>query len=293
MIFNFLAAFGQILIEAKSILAGFHGLNLTEITLSAVSVAGSMLGAISGPQTLITYLAFTAIIIARYFLIVWPIYWLLWKRPARNIKAYRLSKQDPKPAMIKHEITLSTLSAFIYAAPAAIIVEMWKAGGTALYTAIPQDLWGWSWIIISAMIYLFAQDTWFYWTHRIMHHRKIFKWAHAGHHKSVQPTPWASFSFDAIEALSAAWLLPVMALFIPLHMGAALTLLMVMTINAVFNHAGWEVYPQSWVEGWWGRHIITASHHNRHHTQFKGNYGLYFRFWDKIMGTDTGLILRA
>ena len=100
----------------------------------------------------------------------------------------------------------------------------------------------------------------------------------------------ASFSFDAIEAISAAWLLPVMALFIPIHVGTALALLMIMTINAVFNHAGWEVYPDKWIKGWWGEHIITASHHNLHHTKFKGNYGLYFRFWDKLCGTDTGLV---
>jgi sterol desaturase/sphingolipid hydroxylase (fatty acid hydroxylase superfamily) len=65
---------------------------------------------------------------------------------------------------------------------------------------------------------------------------------------------------------------------------------MLMTINSVFNHAGWEVYPKRWVDGWWGRHIITASHHNLHHTKYRGNYGLYFRFWDKVCGTDRGLV---
>jgi len=213
---------------------------------------------------------------------------MLWKREPK--KARRLSKREPTRETIRHEITLSTISAFIYAAPAAIVLEMWKAGGTAMYSGMPQSAGGWLWVMASAAVYLLAQDTWFYWTHRLMHHKKIFIWSHSGHHKSVQPTPWASFSFDAIEAVSAAWLLPVMALVIPIHVGVALVLLMIMTVNAVFNHAGWEVYPQSWVRGWWGRHIITASHHNLHHTKFKGNYGLYFRFWDKVMGTDVGLV---
>ena len=239
-------------------------------------------------QTLVTYLSFTAIIIGRYFLIVWPIHWALWKRTPKS--ARRLSKREPTRETIRHEIWLSTLSAFIYALPAAIVLDMWKAGGTAMYAGLPEGVGGWLWVLASAAIYLAAQDTWFYWTHRLMHHRKLFSWTHAGHHKSVQPTPWASFSFDPIEAVSSAWLLPVMALFIPIHVGVALALLMVMTINAVFNHAGWEVYPQSWVRGFWGRHVITASHHNLHHTKFKGNYGLYFRFWDKVCGTDTGLV---
>ncbi len=238
--------------------------------------------------TLVTFLAFTAIIIARYFAIVWPIHWALWKRTPK--RARRLSKREPTRETIRNEIKLSTISAFIYALPAAIVIEIWKAGGSALYMSMPTDAWGWLYLPLSALFYLFVQDTWFYFTHRLMHHRKLFKWTHEGHHRSVQPTPWASFSFDPIEAASSAWLLPVMALIVPLHLGVALFVLMLMTINAVFNHAGWEVYPDRWVKGWWGRHIITASHHNLHHTKFKGNYGLYFRFWDKICGTDRGLV---
>ncbi|MHA4894836.1 sterol desaturase family protein [Pedobacter sp. PWIIR3] len=30
----------------------------------------------------------------------------------------------------------------------------------------------------------------------------------------------------------------------------------------------------------------TSIHHNLHHSKFKGNYGLYFRFWDRLMGTE-------
>lgn len=239
-------------------------------------------------QSVATYLAFVAIIIARYFAIVWPIHWALWKREPKT--ARRLSRRDPTPETIRNEIKLSTISAFIYALPAALVIEVWKAGGSALYISAPTTLGGWLYIPLSALIYLFVQDTWFYFTHRIMHHRKLFKLTHEGHHRSVQPTPWASFSFDPIEAISSAWLLPVLALILPLHVGVALFVLMLMTVNAVFNHAGWEVYPDSWVKGWWGKHIITASHHNLHHTKFKGNYGLYFRFWDKVCGTDRGLV---
>ena len=39
--------------------------------------------------TVVTILSFTAIIIVRYFAIVWPIHWALWKRTPK--KARRLS----------------------------------------------------------------------------------------------------------------------------------------------------------------------------------------------------------
>jgi len=31
--------------------------------------------------------------------------------------------------------------------------------------------------------------------------------------------------------------------------------------------------------------VNTAVAHNQHHKYFKGNYGLYLLFWDRIMGT--------
>ena len=29
----------------------------------------------------------------------------------------------------------------------------------------------------------------------------------------------------------------------------------------------------------------TTTHHNQHHRRFSSNYGLYFTFWDRAMGT--------
>ena len=240
-------------------------------------------------QTLITYIALVVIIMARYVVIAGAMHWALWLCDENKVKARRLTKMIPTRKVIRHEIKLSLISSFIYAAPGALLLEMWKTGGTAIYSGPITGFDGWAYLLFSAGLYLFAHDTYFYWTHRVMHHPRFYRATHAGHHRSKQPTPWASFSFDPLEALISAWFLPALALFIPIHVGAVLFLLTIMTMNAVFNHAGWEIYPKRWIEGWFGKVMITASHHNLHHTKFKGNYGLYFRFWDKVMGTDRGL----
>ena len=52
---------------------------------------------------------------------------------------------------------------------------------------------------------------------------------------------------------------------------------------------GWELFPRALVEGPAGRWLITATHHQRHHERYRCNYGLYFRFWDRLCGTDAGL----
>jgi sterol desaturase/sphingolipid hydroxylase (fatty acid hydroxylase superfamily) len=58
-----------------------------------------------------------------------------------------------------------------------------------------------------------------------------------------------------------------------------------MIIYNVYGHLGYEIYPK-----WFSRHplgkwINTSVNHNQHHQYFKGNYGLYFLFWDRLMGT--------
>ena len=53
----------------------------------------------------------------------------------------------------------------------------------------------------------------------------------------------------------------------------------------VYGHLGFELYPAGWNRHWLGRWMNTSVAHNQHHHHFKGNYGLYFMFWDRWMGT--------
>jgi len=53
----------------------------------------------------------------------------------------------------------------------------------------------------------------------------------------------------------------------------------------VYGHLGWELYPKGFSRHWLGKWINTSVNHNQHHQFFKGNYGLYFLVWDRLMGT--------
>jgi sterol desaturase/sphingolipid hydroxylase (fatty acid hydroxylase superfamily) len=142
-------------------------------------------------------------------------------------------------------------------------------------------------VLLSVGLYLFLHDTFYYWFHRWMHKPGIYQVWHQAHHYSTNPTPWASFAFHPYEALVAGLVIPAMAFVIPIHLGAMLFLLTFMTVTAVINHCGFELFPKSWVQSrWFGGWFIGATHHNHHHTKFTKNYGLYFRFWDKWMKTD-------
>ena len=139
---------------------------------------------------------------------------------------------------------------------------------------------------MSFFLYLAVQDAYYYWAHRLMHHPKLFRWMHAGHHRSRQPTPFASFAFDPAEAALTGWLLPGMVFIIPIHIALLIALLLFMSLVAIFDHSGWEILPRWLVRGPVGGQLISATHHSYHHIRFDRNYGLYFRFWDKMMGTE-------
>ena len=186
------------------------------------------------------------------------------------------------------EIKWSLASAAIYGVPAGIVAWGWdNLGWTRIYTDIADyQLW---YLPLSVLLYLFAHDAWFYWTHRLMHRPYWFKAAHAVHHESRPPTAWAAMSFHPWEALTGAIVIPLLVFIIPVHIAALAAVLAIMTIMGITNHMGWELFPRFVVNGLLGNWLITATHHQKHHDAYRGNYGLYFRFWDKMCGTDLGL----
>jgi sterol desaturase/sphingolipid hydroxylase (fatty acid hydroxylase superfamily) len=96
-------------------------------------------------------------------------------------------------------------------------------------------------------------------------------------------------SFHPAEAVTGAVIIPLLLFIVPIHPAALLVVLLVMTVMGVTNHMGWEIFPDAIVHGRAGGWLITASHHERHHRDYQCNYGLYFRAWDKVCGTDKGL----
>jgi len=190
------------------------------------------------------------------------------------------------------EVRYSLIAALIYGVPAGAVFWLWNHRGySLLYTdwnAYP--LW---YLPLSVLIYLFVQDSWFYWSHRAMHASPtLFRAAHAVHHKSRPPTAWAAMSFHPWESLSGAIIVPILVFIVPIHLAMLGIVLTIATIMAVLNHLGWEIFPQRLVHSPFGRWLISASHHEKHHEDYGCNFGLYFRFWDRVCGTDKGLSKR-
>ncbi len=225
-------------------------------------------------------LAMTVIVGVRYLMVSGAFAWATGRiRPGHYTGLDR---------QIRQEVAWSLASAAIYGVPAGIVAWGWQERGwTRVYTqwdGLP--LW---YLPASVLIYLFAHDTWFYWTHRWMHRPRAFKLAHAVHHASRPPTAWAAMSFHPLEALTGAVVIPALVFLVPIHVAMLGIVLTIMTVMGVTNHMGWEMFPRWLVHSKLGGWLITASHHQRHHELYRCNYGLYFRVWDKLCGTDRGL----
>ena len=189
---------------------------------------------------------------------------------------------------IRREIAWSLASSAIYGIPAGVVAWGFQAPAcTEIYT--DPRAWPLWWMPVSLLLYLFLHDTWFYWTHRWMHRPRVFRAVHAIHHASRPPTAWAAMNFHPAEAALVGLLIPALVFVIPIHAGVLGIVLLVMTVMGVTNHMGWEMFPRRLVHSRVGQWLITASHHQRHHEQYRCNYGLYFRFWDRLCGTDKGL----
>lgn len=185
---------------------------------------------------------------------------------------------------VRKELRLSFITLFLHTVAGASVVWAFSRGYTFVYLDISK--YGIVWFVLSIPLSILVHDTYFYWTHRIMHHRKIFPIVHLQHHRHTNPTPWAAFSTHPIESFIAGCIYPVLAFTLPLHPIVFLIFTFYMTFMNVMGHAGFEVYPRGFTRHWFGRWHTTPTHHIMHHKYFKGNYGIYFNFWDKLMGTE-------
>jgi sterol desaturase/sphingolipid hydroxylase (fatty acid hydroxylase superfamily) len=54
----------------------------------------------------------------------------------------------------------------------------------------------------------------------------------------------------------------------------------------IVGHSGYEVHPR-WLMNTPLKYLMnTPTNHVMHHESMRGNYGLYFNFWDRLMGTN-------
>jgi lathosterol oxidase len=229
----------------------------------------------------ITIFSITAI---RYFILAGVPFFLFYKILTNWYSRSKIQNRAADLKDFKREILQSMQTTAVFAVIAYVILYTPLKDHTHLYSNFTDfPLW---YLPVSLVLSLVIHDTYFYWMHRLLHIKGLFKLTHLVHHQSTNPSPWASYSFHFLEACTEGLVLLVIVTVIPIHPLLLVWFTILSFIINVYGHLGYEIAPR-WLRNSFLFAIINTSvYHNLHHSKFKGNYGLYFRVWDRLMKTE-------
>lgn len=151
-----------------------------------------------------------------------------------------------------------------------VVHPLWQMGGGRFGAPAPGGLE----VLWQLLVFVLVNDTLFYWSHRALHTRTLYKRVHGRHHRFRHVRgPSAEFAHP-IENLAN-----LIAFFAgPCLLGAHFTTLCIWVVirmaETVEAHSGYAI-------------TNSASRHAFHHLYAaKGCYGSFFSPWDRLLGTD-------
>lgn len=202
---------------------------------------------------------------------------------AETIAAERIQERRPRAKDVRREVMHSLGAIVLFSIYSLLLYQLYKSGGTAIYWDVYDfPLW---WIPLCFVLALFIHDTYFYWTHRLMHTPWLYRSFHAGHHRSITPTPWAILSFQPLETIPQFGVFALLIIFIPFHPAVLLAYFIFDGLINAAGHCGFELVPKKLGQNAILKYVNHVSHHDIHHSNFRYNFGQYFNFWDRLIGT--------
>jgi len=210
------------------------------------------------------------------------LFFYVWKK--QKYWHLKIQQRFPGKEHIIREIKYSFFTVIIFGM--VVLEVMWASKNRWTLVYYPMDKYGYPYLVLSFFLMILLHDTYFYWTHRLLHWKPLFKYVHKVHHLSLNPTPFSAYAFHPVEALVEAGIIPLIVFTIPYHV-LPLSIFSIYTlVMNVMGHMGYEFFPKGFVSHKILKWHNTATNHNMHHRFVKCNYGLYFNIWDRLMGTN-------
>jgi sterol desaturase/sphingolipid hydroxylase (fatty acid hydroxylase superfamily) len=222
--------------------------------------------------------------VTRYAIFAIGVWVGLWIVLAGVLKNRKIRPDTPPAKQLATEFLISLRSVAIFSTIALIPFVLERLGwlhGHEIATS-----WGPVWFWISLALMIVAHDAYFYWVHRAIHDPRLFRRFHRRHHKSFNPSPFTAYSFDLGEAALMGVFVPIWVILVPTPWPAVGLFVLHQIVRNTLGHSGYEIMPARRdgkpMLDW----LTTTTHHDLHHSQAHWNYGLYFTWWDRWMGTE-------
>lgn len=90
------------------------------------------------------------------------------------------------PRFLKNQVRQEIKSSMTAVPFINILTLPWFLGEVRGYSLLYGDnKYGWSWLVISTLLYMAFNDVAIYWIHRLEHHPSVYKYIHKPHHKWI------------------------------------------------------------------------------------------------------------
>ena len=199
------------------------------------------------------------------------------------IKLGNYNEKDKKPGQVKRELGHFFLTFGIMNTGLPLLSYLTSLLGFSISYNFSRAS-----IFVSFLIMFFSVDFLYYWFHRALHTKYLFRF-HKIHHDSKVVGPTTSFAFNYTEVIGNL-ILPFIVLFllknlVVINYWGILIYDLVYFVGTVWLHS--NLLLSAYFTGWLHfLNIIAPSTHSEHHTQYRGNYGLYLLFFDRAFNTE-------
>jgi sterol desaturase/sphingolipid hydroxylase (fatty acid hydroxylase superfamily) len=197
------------------------------------------------------------------------------------------SLRDPPPKLVNKAI-LDFFIHYVLLLPVTVYFIVWGLMEIGMKTT-PEDCPDYQYMLYYMVVCVFVSETVFYWAHRILHHKSLYKRFHKKHHE-FNATIGIAFSyastFESIFANLSNVVVP--CIMLKGHIVCLALWIVIRSLESIDAHSAYQ-WPVPLPNLWFASFpCITggAERHDFHHSHNTEMYGSFTGFWDWAMGTD-------
>ncbi|XP_052792488.1 fatty acid hydroxylase domain-containing protein 2-like isoform X2 [Mya arenaria] len=142
-------------------------------------------------------------------------------------------------------------------------------------STIGGELPTFTWVMLEILIFSFVEEFCFYYSHRLLHHPRLYKHIHKLHHEWTAPISIVAVYTHPVEHVISSFLPPTLGpLIMASHLATAWLWFILAFLSTTISHCGYHL-PL----------LPSPEAHDYHHLKFNQNFGV-LGVLDRLHGTD-------